>query len=325
MDVVFGEVEGGAGGLGAPAGRLPPPPPGGPLRGGGGRPPRGGASLSRAGGRRGAPGEGPGRTALAHRPADATLKSPRGGKVAHPCPAAMACASAMSANSMRRCWKAAVRHTCDRRQDGRVISCSIAADRQRWLPSSVRRRTLGKDGSLTVAHAGAYFETAALLDTWPQRVFRQVPASPVEAVDIVIAEPVSCDGCFASVGRLPRARRAILLDTTMVGPGHDLARYLPARADSCSLVIAYNSGLKLDQAGLELANAGIVRILAREDGEEDATSVGAASLSPASLAAASPSTSCRLSPRRGSWTATTSIVTRRRSSPTTGRWPNRSA
>ena len=47
----------------------------------------------------------------------------------------------------------------------------------------------------------------------------------------------------------------------MAGPGYDLRPYL--RDAECPLVIAYSSGLKLDQAGLELANVGIVRVFAR--------------------------------------------------------------
>jgi hypothetical protein len=36
--------------------------------------------------------------------------------------------------------------------------------------------------------------------------------------------------------------------------------FLAQEPSSCWLVIAYSSGVKLDQAGLEMANAGIVRI-----------------------------------------------------------------
>jgi hypothetical protein len=126
----------------------------------------------------------------------------------------------------------------------------------------------GAKGAVTVAHAGAYFETASLLETWPQRIFRRVNASENE-VDLVIAEPVWCDGRFGCCSELPRPRRALILDTTMVGPGYDLAPHLEA---GCPLVIAYSSGLKLDQAGLELANAGIVRILGRE-GDQDAAAI----------------------------------------------------
>jgi hypothetical protein len=61
----------------------------------------------------------------------------------------------------------------------------------------------------------------------------------------------------------------LLVDTTIVGPNHDLRPYLHGR---CPVIIAYSSGLKLDQAGLELANVGIARIYAR-DGVESASNI----------------------------------------------------
>ena len=80
----------------------------------------------------------------------------------------------------------------------------------------------------------------------------------------MIGEPVWCDGCFGATERLPRARHALLLDTTMVGPSYDLRPCLAAAAADCEVAIAFSSGLKLDQAGLELANVGIVRVLVRD-------------------------------------------------------------
>jgi hypothetical protein len=121
----------------------------------------------------------------------------------------------------------------------------------------------GADGPLTVAHAGAYFETAAWLERWPARILRRCDAAEAE-VDLVIGEPVWCDGRFGRTARLPRPRRALLLDTTMVGPLYDVGTHLE---DSCPLVAAYSSGLKLDQAGLELANVGIVRLFGRDAAE----------------------------------------------------------
>ena len=121
----------------------------------------------------------------------------------------------------------------------------------------------GDKRTLSVAHAGAYFETRALLASWPRRAFRPTPATVVSA-DVVIGEPVWCNGCFGATERLPRARCVLLLDTTMVGPSHDLRPCLAAAADDCEVAIAFSSGLKLDQAGLELANVGIARVLVRE-------------------------------------------------------------
>jgi hypothetical protein len=113
---------------------------------------------------------------------------------------------------------------------------------------------------------GKYFETAALLEAWPENVLRQVPTD----ADIVIAEPVPCDGQFSCAPQILPPGRALLLDTTMSGPAYDLQGHLESGFE---LVFAYISGLKLDQAGLELANAGIVRIYAKN---ESAPEVGAA-------------------------------------------------
>jgi hypothetical protein len=124
--------------------------------------------------------------------------------------------------------------------------------------------TLADRRTLTVAHAGAYFETTALLAAWPRRILRQVRATAVSA-DVVICEPVWCNGCFGTLQRLPRARHVLMIDTTMVGPGHDLGPCLAAAGDDCEIAVAFSSGLKLDQAGLELANVGIARILVRDD------------------------------------------------------------
>jgi hypothetical protein len=132
--------------------------------------------------------------------------------------------------------------------------------------------TWGDKRTLSVAHAGAYFETAALLAAWPRHSFRPAPTSAV-STDMVIGEPVWCDGGFGITERLPRARHILLLDTTMVGPGHDLGPFLSAAADDCEVAIVYSSGLKLDQAGLELANVGIARVLVRDGASTNAIDV----------------------------------------------------
>jgi hypothetical protein len=200
---------------------------------------------------------------VAHRPGDATLKSPRAGDVAQ-----VACGSKVRFGYERDIDVALLEQRKDYvqapsgwnsdlvlfRSGQAALACLIHFAAARW----------GVTGPLTVAHAGAYFETASLLASWPQRMIRQV--HHVSSADIVLGEPVWCDGEFGCARVLPRARHALILDITMAGPAYDLAPHL----EDCPLVIAYSSGLKLDQAGLELANAGIVRVLARKDG--DATS-----------------------------------------------------
>jgi hypothetical protein len=95
----------------------------------------------------------------------------------------------------------------------------------------------------------------------PQRVLRKLSPQDGEAADLIVVEPVWCDGRFGFGTRSTAARRAVIVDTTLLGPAYDLSPYL---GGGCDLVFAYSSGLKLDQAGLELANVGIVRIFARE-------------------------------------------------------------
>jgi hypothetical protein len=127
---------------------------------------------------------------------------------------------------------------------------------------------------LTIHHAGRYFETSALLGLWPRQAFAPTDASPAQ-VDVLLGEPVYCDGKFglSDPSHLPRAREALLLDTTMVGLQVDLAPWLE-RTDG-SFAAVFRSGLKLDQAGLELANVGIVQLFVREGSDNDAVSRGA--------------------------------------------------
>jgi hypothetical protein len=115
---------------------------------------------------------------------------------------------------------------------------------------------------LTLHHAGRYFESKALVD-WPRHVFRHAPAAASE-VDVLFGEPVFCDGRFgvSDPCTLPRARRALLLDTTLVGTAVDLSPWFDRF--NGPLVAVFRSGLKLDQAGLELANVGIVQLFVRE-------------------------------------------------------------
>ncbi len=116
---------------------------------------------------------------------------------------------------------------------------------------------------LTLHHAGRYFESKALVDVWPRQVFRRMPPAASE-VDVLLAEPVYCDGRFGvnDPCALPQARRALLLDTTLVGTAVDLSPWFD-RFDG-PLVAVFRSGLKLDQAGLELANVGVAQLFARE-------------------------------------------------------------
>jgi hypothetical protein len=116
---------------------------------------------------------------------------------------------------------------------------------------------------LTLHHAGRYFESKALLEVWPRQVFRHVPGT-ASAVDILLGEPVFCDGRFgvSDPRALPRAQHALLIDATLVGTAVDLSPWFD-RFDG-ALVAVFRSGLKLDQAGLELANVGITQLFVRD-------------------------------------------------------------
>jgi hypothetical protein len=148
--------------------------------------------------------------------------------------------------------------------DGWTSSRVLCRSGQSTLACLLHLVTTGAPAaSLTLHHAGRYFESKALLDVWPRHVFRPMPAT-AEEVDVLLGEPVFCDGRFGVSNPcvLPRARRALLLDTTLVGATVDLSAWFD-RFDG-PLVAVFRSGLKLDQAGLELANVGIVQLFVRE-------------------------------------------------------------
>lgn len=124
---------------------------------------------------------------------------------------------------------------------------------------------LAETGATTLAHAGAYFETRDLLAALPLR-----PAPP-ETSDVLLVEPIACNGAFArndAAGLLARrtaaALRALILDATLMGRAeHLLAPILP---HDPALIIRISSTLKLMQGGLELANAGLISLYARDPG-----------------------------------------------------------
>ena len=208
----------------------------------------------------------------AHRPADSSLKSPEDGEIAR-----VPCGDSLHVGYERDLDVSILEDrgaTYASPPAGWTSDMVIFRSGQAALASILQfvATASGEKRTLSVAHAGAYFETTALLAAWPRRTFRPTPASVVSA-DVVIGEPVWCDGCFGVTERLPRARHILLLDTTMVGPSHDLCSCLAAAADDCEVAIAVSSGLKLDQAGLELANVGIARVLVRDGAPQRATGI----------------------------------------------------
>lgn len=200
--------------------------------------------------------------ARAHRQADPKLKSPCAGSVAR-----LPCGSRVSLGYERDLDVSALEQrggedypTPPGWRSLRVLCRSGQAALACLLHLAL---STARDGTLRTRHAGRYFETKALLDLWPRSVLPPAPAEGGE-IDLLIGEPVACSGGFevARPQALPRVRHALLLDTTLSGPAVDLAPWF-ARHDGAFAAV-FRSGLKLDQAGLELANVGIVQLMVRE-------------------------------------------------------------
>lgn len=205
--------------------------------------------------------------ARAHRQADPKLKSPCAGTVAR-----LPCGSRVSLGYERDLDVSALEQrggedypTPPGWRSLRVLCRSGQAALACLLHLAL---STARDGMLRTGHAGRYFETKALLDLWPHSVLPRVPAEAsgfdVQDVDLLIGEPAACSGGFevARPEALPRVRHVLLLDTTLSGPTVDLAPWF-ARHDG-AIAAVFRSGLKLDQAGLELANVGIVQLMVRE-------------------------------------------------------------
>ena len=125
------------------------------------------------------------------------------------------------------------------------------------------------NGRLRVMHRGAYFETTSLLRLLPFIA----EAAFVQTADVVIDEPVCCDGQFHQIdtARLPASGaspRVVIFDTTLQGRDDGVDRYLAAlNPQAEQIVLRVTSCLKLFEGGLELANAGILSIYERETTE----------------------------------------------------------
>jgi len=204
----------------------------------------------------------------AHRPGDRTLKSPCEGQVAllpdgesvpfgyeRELSADLLETRTPSCYVVPPGWQS-LRVLC--RSGQSALSCLL-----HLVARQASTGTATDTGPLTLVHAGRYFETASLLDLWPRQVFERADPDAND-VDVLIGEPVHCDGRFgvSDPSSLPRARHALFVDTTLTGPKLDLPAWLD-RLDG-SFAAAFRSGLKLDQGGLELANVGIVQIFVRK-------------------------------------------------------------
>jgi hypothetical protein len=97
-------------------------------------------------------------------------------------------------------------------------------------------------------------------------------ACDVRPPDVAFIEPIVYDpwlrafdvaGAVRRLAALP-APPVVIVDSTLVGPSLPMARILD-EAPALPLIVQASSGLKLDQAGLELANVGIVSLYAPAD------------------------------------------------------------
>jgi len=132
-----------------------------------------------------------------------------------------------------------------------------------------------------IRHLGGYFETEELLALMNSHgMIRELPMDGDDHADVLILEPVYFDRA-AQVHRLDMTAALkrhcataegcpslVIVDSTLVGPCFDLDPLLPQQL-TCSeaghLLVRMSSGLKLDQAGLELANVGLVSLYRRAD------------------------------------------------------------
>jgi hypothetical protein len=147
----------------------------------------------------------------------------------------------------------------------------------------------GAQRRLSFVHLGSYFETNEIFSLFSALLTSGGRGrSAVEALndrdgDIVIVEPVFCDGDYGVVdvdqligmhAQVPRPR-VYLFDNTLCGTPFELERYLK-KLEVIEPVAVFRifSGLKLFQAGLELSSVGIVSVFTRDRGPISAREVG---------------------------------------------------
>jgi hypothetical protein len=129
------------------------------------------------------------------------------------------------------------------------------------LLSLQRRDTLRK---LHIVHLGGYFETRALLEALPGWI-EVLPIEQACEAHCVIVEPIACDGRFTranvreiarTLAGTPNRERTVIVDSTLMGRTDNANALLTGHMATLRVC----SGLKLFQAGLELANVGILTV-----------------------------------------------------------------
>jgi len=144
------------------------------------------------------------------------------------------------------------------RQDHVIFSSGQAAMTNALLV--LGRHVASDRPALRLAHRGSYFETRALIQSLPFIT----EATFAQTADIIIDEPICCDGQFHQIDTsklLSTSPCAVIFDTTLLGRNDGIDEYLLAlRPGGKQVVMRVASCLKLLQGGLELANAGVLSI-----------------------------------------------------------------
>ena len=144
-------------------------------------------------------------------------------------------------------------------QDHLIFSSGQAAMTSALLGLSQR---LSTGQPIRIAHRGAYFETRALIKLMP--LLQE--ATFAQTADIVLDEPICCDGQFHQIDTkklLSSQPKAVIFDTTLLGRDDGVVNYLESLGEKSPIVLRITSCLKLFEAGLELANAGILSVYSR--------------------------------------------------------------
>lgn len=225
---------------------------------------------------------------VAHRAADRTLKSPLAEQVART-PSGTVIDYGYERDLDPGALEARV-ETCVRVPEGwcgdHLLFSSGQAGLAAILQTVLAQRPQGERAKLRALFVGNYFETHDLFDLFGFAIdCEQVQdwgasLSPAQLAgcDVLVAEPVSyaremraldLERLFAAWRGDGARPSVVIFDTTLVGAQFPLARVLDAMAGAqAPLVIQLHSGLKLDQAGLELANVGVASLYrARASGE----------------------------------------------------------
>lgn len=137
---------------------------------------------------------------------------------------------------------------------------------------------------MRLLHLGGYFETAELLDVFagghieakrPEHSKLTSAFKCIGSMDTLLVELVYCDGllrtldfnAFAQSWRASREKPSmVIFDSTLVSMRFPLEDLLALfSGPDAPIVFRINSGLKLDQGGLELANVGTCSLYVHED------------------------------------------------------------